>query len=621
MRIVRIHLVWFLAAVAITPARGGFAEERTSASAPRPRLEFQRMVAHWSDYGDPGYLDFIDAARPQVAQIGFYGAHFWSLAHTPQYAGYPAHFPVQGLKECGEWFERMNGELHRRKVLVVGHFNIKFLVGDPDGPEGPRGFFKFYRDLWDERELGPKPAADPLDFVEKNADGTPLIASKYGIGKMAEYWGCLANPKWRAVLKAWAKRGIERGVDGYIINYFYRHDCRCEHCERGFRAYLADRFTPEQLRERFDVADLKTHRFAEIVAWHKPEESTPLRREMLRYSQIANKEAFDDVFVRYARSLKPDLILAQWNHLSNFRQIDGDERCLLPADRWGRDEDYLWYSAGAYGVQTDLATGLLGELTLQCRYLRGAFDDKPFTMGKYEAVRTRAAIAELAANGGAPMGFYTRFVDPLARDEIVRYYNFLEKYDVLYRANRPYAEAVLLYPRSFVHQGDLGPRDAFLALGRKLLDAHVLFDVLPDDAAQPADLARYRLVLKPWETSTFDAAADAALSRFRAPQTVRVAASVPAAGNEWTLHFVNYDRVEPKDPRTAPRGTAGEMPIAVGGIEVDLALPPGKRASGVEFLMPEDAEPRRLKAETVAGRLKFTVPEFLVYGVARIRFR
>ena len=587
----------------------------------RPRVEFNRMVAHWSNYGDPGYLDFIDDARPQLAQFGFYGAHFWSLAHTPQYKGYPAHFPVQGLKECGSWFERMNGELHDREVLVVGHFNVKFLVGDPDGPDGPRGFFKFYRDLWDESELGPKPTSNPLDFLERKVDGTPIINNSYSIGKMSEYWACLNNPQWRAVLKAWAKRGIERGVDGYVANYFYRHDCHCEHCVRGFKAYLSERFTPAQLREQFAIADLASHRFPEIVGWHKPEESTPLRREMLRWSQIANKEAFDDVFVRYGRSLKPDLMVAQWNHLSNFSQISGDERCLLPAEQWGRDEDYLWYSSGAFGVQTDLATGLLGELTLQCRYIRGAFDDKPFTMGKYEAVRTRAAIAELAANGGAPMGFYTNFTDPTARSEIVRYYNFLERYDELYRANRSHAEVLLLYPRSFVHRGDLKPRDEFLKIGRKLLDDHVLFDVLPDDIAKPEDLARYRHVVRPWTQSTLEVGGDPKRSKIKAPQPVRVSVSVPAAGNEWTVHFVNYNRVTPLDERTAPAGAAGEMPIAVGGLEVDLALPDGKRVTGVELLTAEEAQPRKLKSQTVDGRLKFTVPEFLVYGVVRVRFK
>ena len=116
---------------------------------------------------------------------------------------------------------------------------------------------------------------------------------------------------------------------------------------------------------------------------------------------------FDDVFVRYGRSLKPDLIVAQWNHLGNLSQIDGDERCLLPAELWGRDETYLWYSTGGAANFTDLKNHVLGEATLQARYIRGAFDDRPFTLGKYEGTRIRSAIAELAANGGAPMGFYT----------------------------------------------------------------------------------------------------------------------------------------------------------------------------------------------------------------------
>ena len=146
---------------------------------------------------------------------------------------------------------------------------------------------------------------------------------------------------------------------------------------------------------------------------------------MLRFSQIGIKRAFDEVFIEYGRSLKPDLLVAQWNHLGDFGQINGDERCLLPADLWGKGEDYLWYSTGAAAYFTDLENGFLGEGTLQARYIRGAFDDKPFTLGKYESTRTRVTIAELAANGGAPMGMYSTFTDPLARTEMVRYFGFL----------------------------------------------------------------------------------------------------------------------------------------------------------------------------------------------------
>jgi hypothetical protein len=582
------------------------------------RVEFTRLVAHWDEYGTPDYLRFIDEARPEIAQVGFYGAHFWSLAHTPHGKGYPAHFPVQGLAECGRWFEDLNAELHKRRVKVVGHFNVSFLVGDPDGPQGPRGFFKFYRDMWDEKELGPKPVADPLELLEKNADQSPRVTGTYGIGGMKEYHACLNNPHWQAVLKAWATKGIRRGVDGFIINYFYRHNCLCSHCRTGFRAYLGGRFTPDQLNRQFGITNLAQHEFSEIGGWHDPKESTPFRREMLRFSQIATKRAFDEVFVRHGRSVKPDLIVAQWNHLGDFQQISGDERCLLPAELWGRGEDYLWYSTGGTACFTDLAEGVLGEGTLQARYIRGAFDNKPFVLGKYEQTRTRVTIAELAANGGAPMGFYARIRDPEARREIARYYRFLERYDAVYHASRPHTEVLLLYPRSRVHAGDTAAVAAFKQLGKQLLDLHVLFDVRPDDDVPDAQLRLYRRVLKlPYpEKTTPDMFAG--LSRFEAPTTVRVSVSRPRTGNELTAHFVNYHRKEPEKKRSPGRGMIDDNPIAVAGIKADLVLPSGSRVRKVQVVSPEEPEPTELQVEEKEGRLRFGMPAFLVYAIARI---
>ncbi|MCE9566672.1 MAG: hypothetical protein K8U57_32010 [Planctomycetes bacterium] len=578
------------------------------------RVEFNRMIAHWDAYGDDDYLKFVEEARPEVCQLGFYGGHFYSLIHTPEYKGYPAHFPVKGLAEGGKWFQDRNAAVHKLGPKVVGHFNVTFLVGEPDGKDGPRGFFKFYRDLWDEKELGPKPVKDPLDLLARNADGTPMASKQYSIGQMREFTACLNNPHWRTVLKAWAKRGIERGVDGYVANYFYRHNCLCEHCQKGFRDHLTAGFTPEQTREQFGIADVKTHKFTELVGWHDPKESTPLRREMLKWSQISTKQAFDDVFVKYARSLKPELILGQWNHLGDFGQISGDERCMLPSEMWGKDEDYLWYSTGGAACFTDLAQGMYGEGTLQARYIRGTFDDKPFTLGKYESTRIRAAIAELAANGGAPMGFYTRFKDPLARKEIVRYYNFLEKYDAVYRGNRPHSEVLLLFPRSQVHKGNVASVDAFKKLGKSLLNDHVLFDVLPDDMLTPAIKERYRAVLdsaKPTELPT-------GRSAFTAAKAVRVSASVPPAGGEITLHFVNYDRTEPAKPRDPGSGIVDEKPIAAESVTVDFVLPTGMKPTAVRVALPESPEAVDVKFTTADGRVRFTVPKFLVYAIARI---
>ena len=574
------------------------------------RFEFTRLIAHWAGYANPEYLAFVDEAKPEVAQVGFYGAHFWSLADTSYGSGYPAHLPARGYRECGEWFARLNAELHRRGVRVVGHMNVKFLVGDPDSLEGPRGFFRFYRDQWDEKLLGPKPAADALELLEKDKAGKPISDRTYSIGGMREYWACLNNPHWRQVLKAWVRSGIDRGVDGFIANYFYRHDCHCNYCVKAFRQYLRQQFTTRELRDRFGITNLAAHEFDEIVAWHDPAQSTPLRREMLRFSQIANKNAFDEVFVKFGRSLKPDLIVAQWNHLGDFGQISGDERCLLPGELWGKNEDYLWYSTGDLANHTDLASGVLGEATLQARYIRGAFEDKPFTLGKYESVRIRAAIAELAANGGAPMGFYTAFEDPEARREIVRYYNFLRQHEALYRANRPHAEVLLVFPRSRVHEGDVASVTRFKEIGKRLLDAHVLFDILPDDRHSKS---RAIFVSNVVEHLPED------LSRFDAPSTVRVSASRPAIANELTLHFVNYNRDEPADKKNRGSGIKDEKPISAPPCQADVKLDAKQRVSGVEFLTPEAPEARPLEFQQASNRLRFTVPEFLVYGVVRIQ--
>jgi hypothetical protein len=592
--------------------------------AAEPAQPLTRLVAHWAEYADPGYLPFIADAQPDVAQVGFYGGHFWSLGHTPQYSGYPAHFPVRGLDDLGAWFEDLTGKLHARGVKVVGHFNVEFLVGDPSGPEGPTGFFKFYRDLWNEKVLGPKPVADPVSLLEKNADGSPLVTRTYAIGGMNEHWACLRNPAWQVVLKAWVRQGIRRGVDGFMVNYFYRHNCLCGHCQRAFRHYLAQRFSTAELRNRFGITDLRTHHFSEIVSWHPIGQSTPLRREMLRFSQVSNKEVFDEVFVRYGRSLKPDLIVGQWNHLGNFVQIDGDERCLLPAELWGRGESYLWYSTGDAANSTDLKNHMLGEATLQARYVRGAFGGRPFTLGKYESTRIRVAIAELAANGGAPMGFYTSFTDPAARAEIVRYYQFLRRRDAIFRGNRSHAEVALLFPRRQVHDGQIAPVETFRKIGQALLDAHVLFDVWPDDSFPPDRAPRYARVL------TIEDSESGALtklparrSRFEAPYSVRISASRPAGTNsEIDLHLVNYDRTElPPGPDSQPNrgvGIQDERPRAVSGITANVVVPPGMTVGSVRFLVPERGEEQTLEATVADGCVRFAVPEFLVYGIVRM---
>ena len=50
------------------------------------------MIAHLAGYHHPGYLEFIEEAKPEVVQVGWYGAHFYSLAPTHLLADVNGYF-------------------------------------------------------------------------------------------------------------------------------------------------------------------------------------------------------------------------------------------------------------------------------------------------------------------------------------------------------------------------------------------------------------------------------------------------------------------------------------------------------------------------------------------------
>ena len=182
---------------------------------------------------------------------------------------------------------------------------------------------------------------------------------------------------------------------------------------------------------------------------------------------------------------------------------------------------------------------------------------------------------------------------------------------------------LLLFPRSRVHEGDVAAVGRFKEFGKRLLDAHVLFDVLPDDRATACDakaamrsssIPRMR---EPWPPKS-SIACHPDRSQFDAPPTVRVSASRPAIGNEITLHFVNYNREEPADKKNRGSGIKDEKPIATAPSHADMKLDPTIRVSRVEFLTAEVEQLQVIEFEQTGDRLRFRVPEFFVYGVVRV---
>jgi len=607
---------------------------------------FNTLVAHWTDYATPEYLAFLEESKPEIAQVGFYGVTFYSLIHTPFYKGYPAHMPVQGTTEGQAWFANLNAEVHKRGSRVIGHFNTTFIFGDL---EKKTGFFEWYEKGWDVATFGPKPTEDAREMMQVDKDGKPITTNSYKIGGWPEYHGCLNNPKWRACLKPMIKSAIERGVDGLVANYFYRRDCMCEYCVSGFRAYLKEKYTTAEL-QAMGIENIDTHKFEAIPSWHNPKETNAYKMAALTWTQIALKRDFDDVFIDYGRGQKPGLIVGQWNHLGNFNQINGDERSAMPGDLWGKDEDYLWYSTGNAASQTDLAKGDLGDGTLQLRFIRGAFGpNKSFLLGKYEQARVRVSVAEGVANGGAGMGFYAPFKEPIGRAAFKQYFGFLRTNREYYVGANPAGELLLLYPRSAVHKGDVAPVDRFRVIGKQLLKDGFAFDVLPDDLLTADSLKRYSAVAV-CDESALSPIAKQALATFTGARLAMPTGELPPDITAWNVklasvsrregstrvllsvmaqpdkkrvmvHLVNYDREEPEAKNFRGRGPQDEKPLPVENVTVHLQIPAKQKIKKVRLLSCDDSSETVLKWKTKGATATFVVPKMLVYSVAVVEFR
>jgi len=83
-------------------------------------------------------------------------------------------------------------------------------------------------------------------------------------------WGCINNPDWREFLLETAKRSVEWGSDGLAIDAWRSpcdQDCFCEHCMQGFKEYLKEKYSTEEL-EGFGVEDIDSFDYGDFIREH-----------------------------------------------------------------------------------------------------------------------------------------------------------------------------------------------------------------------------------------------------------------------------------------------------------------------------------------------------------------
>ena len=106
-----------------------------------------------------------------------------------------------------------------------------------------------------------------------------------------------------------------------------------------------------------------------------------------------------------------------------------------------------------------------------------------------------------------------------------------------------------------------------------------------------------------------------------------MSASRPAhRDDELAIHFVNYNREEPARDGNGRPGTGGgivdEKPIQADSFMANIVLPEKRQVEKIESATPESNDVVEIPFKLESGhRLRFEVPEFLVYRITRIRLR
>ncbi len=660
---------------------------------------FNRMAEYWVM---PQHLDLVEhvsRAKLQVVQTGTFGPMFYGLADDAGVDRNWPGMPLVGIEENLALAAECIPQIQAAGAKVVAQMSLGWHYGDH---ERSKGLFGVWDQLWTDELLGPAPQVALEDCLQRTLDGGlrswPIEGRPY-----RTYSGCVCNPHWLALLKPMVEKAIEVGVDGFNAHHNFEQFCQCTYC----RSYLGQR-----LDEEFDAGELRQVLDADGppsgTEYDKPlvaraDAPPELRDRFARLCQKVlyrrRKEFFDALFIDFGRALKPDLLLAQWYHKYDLGVWD--ERCLLPASQWARDEDYIWYSQGGNKNYSSLEHGYLADTGLPARYTYAMSGGKPMVLNKYDGQRLRLSIAEAGANHSAALGSHAWAEERMAIEgsdytgPIERYQSFLAAHDGLIHPAKPWSQVGLVYPRRAELEQEQECLDALKTLGRFMEDGHVPFDILLDEqlvhkgAEYPVlilpgiarltpaegDFLRqyvaagakvifsegtgtlmedgtpyeegllaawqaqestqvYNLPARDWSppmvelqpdtlvpvypSVQHDASGREFLKRLEemlepvwlrtdAPWYVRVRAWKPSQVEALVLHWVNYRQDENSDI---------EVPEPVGPLEVECAVPAGFRVERVEWLYPEKREGLDLPHEIRSGRVHFTIPALIVYGLS-----
>ncbi len=261
------------------------------------------VIEYGFDYvKNPAFLRQVAEAPPHVLHVGhdvpFKSGSGPRRAPEPFQQKDPDRFRLlsaEALRKYSADLRQFVTQLHRAGArTVIPYICNQTMGGDPDRRSG---FWEFY-DRWDDyRGLGlpPRPAADPLEWLQRDPQGN--ISFNYpkshpSFAPAFRWAPCPNNEDWTRYLEFVVRKIAECGYDGVFVDNNILH-CYCPACRREFRRYLASRHRPEDLRRAFGVSGAAAVEMiweADRVSWAR---TRPEFREFLLTERAAElKERF-----------------------------------------------------------------------------------------------------------------------------------------------------------------------------------------------------------------------------------------------------------------------------------------------------------------------------------------
>ncbi|OGV69831.1 MAG: hypothetical protein A3K19_28930 [Lentisphaerae bacterium RIFOXYB12_FULL_65_16] len=418
-----------------------------------------RYCIHYREV-TPDFIEFLRQAR-----INF--LHWHGPFHG--YTGMPARTELEKMTARTR---KTIDEVHAAGAACILYIGPCFSYGDKDKRTI---LFDFYDKRWQEYTdyFGPKPG-DLLEMAQCDAKGTPR---PYSYGGQDGYHLCVNSPGVRQYTKGLIRMICEAGGDGSFYDgpYVSQGNCYCKWCRERFRTWLKETYTPDELRQHFDVTDPATA--------EPPLDSKG--RLWLAWRKFGTWSLLD--FLKdtkaYARTLNPNYIMTanycMWSGEPFGPQVGSAENIEL----WSQAIDVIFDEA-KYGAGPHMNQGVKNSNSLDYRYLLAAAHGKPVALlktapdGNVPDARpnlTRLAIAEGAAQGAT---WQFHYIQPPASAAAIEYDAFLAEHASVLTRARPWSPVAVW---ASLQQAYAGLTSYPPGVSRFLADQHIPHTFLIDE--------------------------------------------------------------------------------------------------------------------------------------------